>query len=213
MKKISDLVNLFYLKNATFFVSLAIGFIGWLSWGIWNFVVGELKLGIYAIIFAAMSVLLLFAYRKGDTNIQKMLLGGLLTFFLIDSIEVLFSSISQSLIAASIYSGIIVGFMLTIFVSHMFQQSDHFGDSYSDFIGQCCGFAIIAFIAWDIYLVATSSYGYDSLLWSLGFVPTLIMIICIETRVNEYKKIRAKNRKEGTWDEAHRAEAKKLFQI
>jgi len=42
---------------------------------------------------------------------------------------------------------------------------------------------------------------------------TMFLIICMETRISKYKQIRAEHKAKGDWDDASRAEAKKLFKL
>lgn len=210
MKKI---INNFYLNKYTLLISVFVAIAGFLFWTIACLSASKISSGFSGIIFLLLLVLLLYSYRKGETNMQKMLLGGLITFLVFDFLGQLVSYIKGGY-AFSIVTWVINSIMaIIIFVSHMVQQMDHKGTSASTVVSQCCGVLIIGGIIRQMEHFYNGYITAPSALWTVSSLATYIFIISVETRINEYKKIRAEKRAAACWTEEERQKAKKIFQL
>lgn len=209
----SKSLDSFYLKRTTFIVSFVLACIAWIFLGVNQFLVGEIKWGVYSVLFAILLGLLFWSYKRGETNLQKMLLGGLLVSLLAVCFEQLARYISNGSISGIVYFGCCGVLITIIIVAHMMQQSDHTGISTSAAVGQCSGLLNIALLVWDIYLAVTGQFGITELLWTVCIAATVVFIVSMETRIKEYKKIRAEKRAAGCWTEVERQKAKQLFRL
>jgi len=209
----NKLVDSFYLKRTTFIVAFVLACISWIFLGVDQFLAGENIWGVYSVLFAILLGLLFWSYKRGETNLQKMLLGGLLVSLLAVCFEQLARYVSNGTVSGMVYFGSCVILILIIIVAHMMQQSDHTGASSSAVVGQCSGLLNIALLVWDIYLAVTGQFGITELLWTVCIAATVVFIVSMETRIKEYKKIRAEKRAAHCWTEEERQKAKLLFKL
>jgi len=210
MKKI---LNKFYLNKFTFIISSIIAITGFMAWGINYLSFSQYTKAIYAFIYATLVIMLFIAYKKGETNLQKMLLGALLTYQLYNSLNTLVYDIQAQLTKAMIIWTINSILIIIIFISHMIQQMDHKGSSISTVVSQCCGILIVGAQINQIMHILENYITYATVIWTISSTATYIFIIAMETRINEYKKVRTAKKAEGCWTEEARKEAKKIFSI
>jgi len=187
---------------------------GWLTWGISTYASGNpIKLLIFGAIFFLLVAGMTLSYVKGETNVQKMLFGSLLIFLIIDYIEIVDVYVTYNIISSAIIMGIVLFALIVFYICHALQQQDHTGKSVIVTINQCCGIIILLSLAF-----LTSSYINGTVVltdytFTIALMSTMFLIACMETRISKYKQIRAEHKANGSWDEASRKEAKKLFKI
>jgi len=203
----------FYLKKATFVLSAIIAGVSWLGWGFNQCMAGQYTWSVYAVIFVVLLVVLFMAYKKGETNLQKTLLGGLLISLLVMYVEPFAKSITNNNVPAIAYYGIGCALILIVFIAHMFQQLDHTGAFASVAVSQCSGLLIVTLLGWLIYLGVNGNFTLFELFWALSVTATVTFIISIETRIKEYKKIRTEKKAANAWTEEERQKAKAIFKI
>ncbi len=187
--------------------------IGWIGLGINEVLSGQYEWCMYAFLFVILLVKLFAVYKRGETNIQKAILGGLLTVMFVMYFEPLAVNISSNSIPEIIYYGTGCVLTMVIFIAHMLQQMDHVGTSASSIVGQFCGLLIVTLLIWVIYLGTTGSFTLFELFWAVCISATVVFIISMETRIKEYKKIRAEKRVAGAWTDEERQKAKMIFKI
>jgi len=209
-KKIND----FYLKRSTFLFFAITAMLGWLAWSITTYVTNNpIKLTIFGVIFFALTCGMTLSYLKGETNIQKMLFGSLLVFFIIDYVEIVEIYITYHLISSAIVMGISLATFIVFFVCHAMQQQDHIGNSIIIVINQCCGIIIFMSIVYLTINLVSATVTLADYTFCAAIMLTMGLVICMETRISKYKQIRAMHKASGNWDEAARIEAKKLFKL
>ena len=166
-------------------------------------------------------VALLIAFKKGDTNVQKTLLGALIygsmigTFeYFIDYVDILASGYTDFIYDTILFAAFSIG-EIGLFVSHVILQSDHKGSKkaiYAIYV-----FIAIGMMANIVDAIHEISLGLNEnsiyLLNNIGCDFFFLTILCIEARVQAYKEIRENARANGTWTPEAKAEAKKLFKI
>lgn len=163
---------------------------------------------------------LLVSFKKGDTNVQKTLLGALIygsmigTFgYFIDMVDVLVAGYDYTY-DAILFAAFSIG-EIGLFVSHVILQSDHSGTKKP--IRAIYVFIAIGIIANIVDCFHEANVGLTSnsiyLLNNIGCDFFYLTILCIEARVQAYKEIRQKATSEGTWTPEAKAEAKKLFTL
>lgn len=204
----------FYLKKSSFLFFGVTAMLGWLAWGISTIVCNNpIKLAIFGVIFFLLTGGMTLSYIKGETNIQKMLFGSLILFLIVDYIEIVEVYITYQIIPTAIVTGITLVILIVFFICHALQQQDHIGKTVNVVINQCCGIIIILTVAFLTVGLVYGTIVLTDYTFSVAMVFTTCLIICMETRINVYKQIRAKHKANGDWNEETRAEAKKLFKI
>lgn len=172
------------------------------------------------IVSAAAIIGLLVAYKKGEINVQKALLGAIIFNGAVGTFSN-FVYYLDGISAGEDYKYELFLFLafsiseLGIFVAHLVLQSDHAGSVKAiKFIEV---FVLIAIVADIVDTVITLQAGVDYfalyLLNNFGVDLYLLMILCIELTVQKYKSIRTAALAEGTWTPEAKAEAKKLFKF
>jgi len=207
-------IEAFYLKRNTFLFFAIAASLGWLSWSMSTFLLDSpTKLTIFGLIFFALTVSMTVAYLKGETNIQKMLFGSLLLFFIIDYVEIVDIYITNQLIVPAIVIGLSLALLVVFYVCHALQQQDHIGEAVILIINQCCGFVVLLSVVFLTICFVNKTVTLTDYTFIAAMMFTMFLIICMETRISRYKQIRADHKAAGDWDEASRAEAKKLFKL
>lgn len=174
------------------------------------------------IIITAVIVGLLIAFKKGETNIQKALMGALLFamadmnftngFYNLE--DYFFSEVGERFLYYGILFTVIGVLQLGIFISHILLQSDHIGSSSVIKVNQLLCILVIIVYAYDIShsFIAGSNYEtYEYMIEDIGEVCVTVMIICMETKVQLYKKTRAEALANGTWTQEAKLRAKEIF--
>jgi len=157
---------------------------------------------------------LLIAYRGGETNIQKALIGALLMLLCRSTAELMWESLESGDKTGIILDAAAAVLSVVIFVAHLTLQSDHVGVKSSIILNQGCAVIIVLLFVCAIrqaYLAAGSSE--PNVVFIPGWAMTYLSLVCMETRIQEYKRLRAEGRESGTWTEEKRREAKGLFKI
>ena len=206
----NEKINKFYLSKTTYLVFAFLAIAGWVAWGVNAAIMGNFENLALAVILLALTVELFIAYKNGETNVQKTLLGALLMFLVVNYMDIAFD---QTYTFNKVISIIITLLLVLVFICHIHQQMDHTGHSMTIMINQFCGLIVAVRIVFDIYLTINHVYYTGTILWSLSLICTLTYVICIETRVGEYKKVRLEHKSNNTWTDEERAKAKEIFKI
>lgn len=167
-------------------------------------------------------VFLLIAFKKGETNIQKTLIGALLFFFVTVNFPYGIYYLEDYFLggydASYLYYGIIYTIAGTmevgIFVSHCLLQSDHIGSNKLVIINRIMCVVVIGVYVFDIFHSFMFEDAYLNnvyMLDSISEILLIVMVICIETKIQMYKKIRSQAIENGNWTLEEKAKAKELF--
>lgn len=170
------------------------------------------------ILLAALIIGLLIAFKKGEINIQKALMGALLFFFFNETFTNVIYSIEfymngyEGYLSSIVLLSICGVLELGIIVAHLIMQTDHEGSEKAISLSRVCTILLIIF---DIVDIVRYSINMENiyLLTNLAETFLLIMIACMETKIQIYKKTRSDALKNGTWTTEAKNEAKKIFKI
>lgn len=171
--------------------------------------------------FGIVIIYLLVAFKKGETNIQKALIGALLFYFAQSSFNEGFFALEDAAYAlwdgATYYGALymIVGiFEYAIFFTHIALQSDHIGGKGLVTLNQLSCFVVLFVYIFDIfYQCINVGFVFDTLyvLTDLAEALFIITIVCMETKIQNYKNARALAMENGTWTAQAKSEAKEIF--
>ena len=206
-------MNKFLLKKGPLLVFAVLSILLFLGWGIYKVCAGSYLYGVYTVIYVALIVSILVSYKRCATNCQKALIGILLMFILRDELDVAyFAFCNPDIFSAStrILMVLIVVLFSIFLINYVLMLSDHVGDKYLSWINNVA--LVLLFVVY-VVLVKISVGGHitDAVLLKAAELMVVMMISCINMRVQSYKRIRAAARANGTWNEDTRKEAKKLF--
>ena len=174
-----------------------------ISWGLPNFFTALLSIGI------------LISYRTGETNCQKMLIGSLIFFLMYDAITMVASAISvASPTLLIVRCAFVAALFFLIFTNHLILQSDHTGTRVASFVNQCALIVLLAaLVFFTIKLGFEDGTTIANWFYDIGLVAAVTMIVCIETKIQTYRLIRAEGKKNGTWNDESRAKNKAIFKF
>ena len=211
MKKIYE----FYLNRVTLLVFACLSIIGWLAYGVNGIINGSVKSFVYAFVLLELTIILIISFKNGETNMQKTLLGALMMFLIAIDLNDFFNELENTVNPKPIQvmDVVIILLLMIVFICHLYQQSDHSGENLSVIANQGSGLVVVVKVINDIYSGILTSSDLSNIFYSIGFIFTLFLIICIETRIAEYKRIRLENKDKNTWNEENRAKAKELFKL
>ncbi len=164
-------------------------------------------------LFAVLSVLLLIAYKRGDTSCQKALSAALPAVIMScywSMATGIYGKGSTSVELLELFMAILA---TIIFVNHLLQQLDHKGDKTIVRISQIV--LVIGLIVQFAELIAQIFGGgqYYDLLHCFALLCVETMITCIESRIQKYKLRRSEGMANGTWTEEERLKCKKIFKF
>ena len=173
------------------------------SWGLPNYFVALLSIGI------------LISYRTGETNCQKMLIGSLIFFLMYDAINMVVTAVSIASPALLIGRCVFVAVLFfLIFTNHLILQSDHTGTRAASFVNQCALIVLLlTLVFYTVKLGFEEGTTVANWFYDLGLVAAVTMIVCIETKIQIYRMIRAEGKKNGTWNDESRAKNKAIFKF
>ena len=208
-----------FLSSQTLLLAFILCTFSWAVYGALTVLEGaQYDLTIKAVILFALILGMWLAYGKGETNVQKTLLGALLICLCTVSSDAayrLFLQPDASPVRKVLAVAEAVCFA-AFFVNHLFAQSDHTGMMKHVRISQVLTSALIIKefadqIAGCFLLLPASQFA--EWVFSLSMGLTILMIVCIDTRIQAYKKLRLEGREKNAWTEEARAEAKNIFKI
>lgn len=164
------------------------------------------------ILYIALCADLLVVYKKGETTAQKTLLGSLLTILLYENLKILISNIE----GGAPISDIIMAWIATVcyvlvFVNHIFMQHDHKGVRIYSVVNQITLPVLFMVYIFNAITFTVNPFGIFDILWNVSMISILLMIICMETRIQKYKRYRRAKEDAGEWNEETRKKAKKIF--
>ena len=202
----------------SFIITIVVACVGWVVFLVGNIFRGNffdesIGAGPVSLAYLPLILLLLISYRRGETNVQKTILGALLALIVFDYADWVNFCFYSEVGAVFVYSVVFGVSMVVLFVLHMFQQMDHVGKSKCIRISQFCGVLLILLLAANIALAILGQIRFENLVWNLSITATVFLILMIEARIAEYKKIRASKMAEGCWTEEERQKAKKIFAL
>ena len=157
---------------------------------------------VYAVIYLALTVALMVAYKKGETNCQKVLIAALLMFIIRDELDVTFLylgwgdglTLKTFLIGSSLL-------LFTIFlINYICMLSDHVGYRSLSAVNNIL--LILLFFVHAAFVVIYACEGHstdgaceghstDGILLKAATFACVLLISCINMRVQKYKRIRA----------------------
>jgi len=210
-KKIKE----FFLKPNVLLVSSIVALLFWIVWaGACLLDDFNYELATDGIIYFAVLYGLLMAYQTGQTNIQKALNGSLLLFLCNSNIEILWVSIKYNPTWLTILYTITLVLSITIFVCHLLQQADHFGIKNTVFLNQCSALLATILLVYTLrQATLVKPLPVLDVTYLTAWLFTIIIVVCVETRIDTYKQVRTKHIENNTWNEENRKEAKKIFKI
>jgi len=206
----------FFLGKSTLRIFEIFALFTWIIWTCCSFALAgnNYELATDGVFYIILITGLMAAYNKGETNVQKAILGALLMLLCKSNVEIMWASINTGDTLLLIIDICILAFSLIIFVSHIILQSDHAGKKGALILNQCCGLILIFIMIYGIYQIACME---DLPLFDISFIIpwalTYLVLICIETRIQEYKSVRSHALSEDNWNEETRKEAKKIFKL
>lgn len=171
--------------------------------------------------FAIVIFYLLYAFKKGETNIQKALMGALLFYFaqssFMNGFYYLEDAAYQISDSAYFYGTVymIAGmFEYIIFFSHVALQSDHVGSKALIKINQIsCFVVLIVYIFAIFHQFITYGINLETIYVFVDFAEALFVftIVCMETKIQNYKETRANAIANNNWTAEVKAQAKEEF--
>lgn len=206
MKKLTEL----FLSKGLLLASAIISICCYLVDAIWANVNGQIA--DYAWILLVLTILILWAFFTGQINVQKMLFGAILLAMVYEQFNILELD-KEFLGYVSISDIITVVLSIIVFLSHMYLQMEHDGKSVAIFMNLFIGVIMLFFLITAVVNLVFVPDQFNTYVFLFGYAINCIMVICMEMRVEKYKQIRDAARKEGTWTEEKRSEAKKLFKL
>lgn len=172
------------------------------------------------LVFAVVIVLLIVAYKKGEINIQKALMGALLFYCaqntFIGGVYIVEDYLLEYYgdLHFTVFFAILGVLEYVVFFSHIFMQSDHVGNSVLIKINQISCVAVFAIYVleaiYDTYSFGIRFYSTE-LLFDISQAFYIIMIVCLETKIQAYKRVRAAALTNGDWNEETKKQARKDF--
>lgn len=170
---------------------------------------------VYAVIYLALTVALMVAYKKGETNCQKVLIAALLMFIIRDELDVTFLYLGRG--DGLTLKTFLIGLSLLLFtmflINYICMLSDHVGYRSLSAVNNILLILLFFVHAAFVVVYACEGHSTDGILLKAATFACVLLISCINMRVQKYKRIRAEAKANGTWNEETRQEAKKLFII
>ena len=208
-----------FLSSQTLLLAFILSTFSWAGYGALTVLEGaHYDLTVKAAILFVLILGMWLSYRKGETNVQKTLLGALLICLCTVSVDAaceLFLRADGSLLRKALAVAEAICFA-ALFVNHLFAQSDHTGVMRHVHISQALTAVLLVKEFADLlvgcFLLLPASQFADGV-FSLSMVLTVLMIVCIDTRIQTYKKLRLSKREKSVWTEEARTEAKEIFKI
>jgi len=209
-----NLKKLFISKSMLVTCS-AVAIVFWVLWGAFCLIDGfNYALATDAVFYIAIIIGLLVSYDKGETNVQKVLLGSLFIFLCDSNLKVLWDFVGEKDVFRIVVHIITFVLSVVVFVSHITLQSDHVGAKRGNLFNQLCSLLLIVLA---FYGVNQAFFVKEVSVLDMTFIPALVLtylvIICIETRVQAYKKLRADAMAKNNWNEETRTKAKEIFKF
>lgn len=204
-----------FLGKKSFIVAGVLTIALFAAWGISviNFPSGGGLYVIYAIIYLALTIALMVAYKKGETNCQKVLIAALLMFIIRDELDVTFLYLGRG--EGLTLKTVLIGSSFLLFamflINYIFMLSDHVGYRALSAVNNILLMLLFLVHATFIIVYVCERHSTDGILLKAATFACVFLISCINMRVQKYKRIRAEAKANGTWNEETRQEAKKLF--
>ena len=164
---------------------------------------------------ALVLISLFVSYKNGEINCQKSLMGALLFYLFADNLDMFATSLDFNGInnVITIRTGISVILTLIIFYNYLVAQSDHIGIQINVIISQATIFVMLVFFIISFIQTLKAGVLASDIFFYVAQISTYIMIVCIETKVQIYKRIRMRLKSEGAWNDDTRQENKKIFKL
>lgn len=203
-----------FTKSKLMIISGILGILIFVALVINNLITGFIGTLPHYALFAIFSVLLLIAYKKGDTSCQKALSAALpaviMSFYWSIAIGMFGRNGSSTVELLELFMAVLV---TIIFVNHLLQQLDHKGDKTIVRISQIV--LVIGLLVQFAELIAQIFGGgqYYDLLHCFGLLCIETMITCMESRIQKYKLRRSEGMAKGVWTEQERLKCKKIFKL
>ena len=211
-----EMLKTVFNNSKVLLVSCIIGCISFIIAGV--LYIGDYGLLSYSFpLFCVALVLisLFVSYKNGETNCQKSLMGALLFYLFADNLDMFATSLDYNGInnVITIRTGISVILALIIFYNYLAAQSDHIGIKINVIISQATIFVMLVFFIISFIQTLKAGVLASDIFFYIAQISTYIMIVCIETKVQIYKRIRMRLKSEGAWNDDTRQENKKIFKL
>ncbi len=176
---------------------------------------GNNLLALPSFLVAVLLIVLLISLRSGETNCQKATLGALIFYIAADNLTVAVNTLESDVsVIAKVLPFILAALCLVVFADHLLLQSDHVGEETPATLNKFALILMPIVIIASMILLGTEAEALEYE-WVYDFASLfgVLVIVCIESKIQEYKAIRNENMKNGTWNEETRAKAKETFKI
>lgn len=209
-------------KNSKFMIFLGISSASlFLFSGIHGLYIGGLEYGVVDFFdnasLALLIICLLIAFRKGEVNVQKTLIGALLFFLFFKTFDAAAHHIEKYVTNSENLWDMIrllsfAGLELGIFISYIVLQTDHEGSSKAIVFSRVF---IVILLIFEIIYLATQQISFNNieLFIDLAEVLLILLIVCIQTKVQLYKQARSEAIKTNEWTPEYKKRCKEIFKF
>lgn len=168
--------------------------------------------GITQLFIGLLIIGFMIAYKMGESSCQKSIIGAIFAALSVFQMEMFAYAKIEKTFSFNIQLVLLVLTLLMLF-NHLFLQAEHKRDrKYIVFNFIIIELVIIIRIYEYIHDLIHGNVVYDYI-WSPELLFCLMMIVCIETRVYYYKKIRYDHLQNGTWTKEEKDKQKAIFKI
>ncbi len=166
-------------------------------------------------LIAALLIILLISLKNGETNCQKATLGALIFYICADNLTVAVNGISsKDAVILKLIPFVLTALYFIVFINHLLLQSDHIGISLPEMVNKIVLAVLpVCIIAYMIALGAKANTKEYEWIYDIASLFAVLLIVCVEAKIQSYKKFRAESKQNGTWNEETRAKAKETFKI
>lgn len=155
---------------------------------------------------------LVIAYKKGEGSYQKTVIGAIFAALMVFQMEMFAYAKIKNTFSYQMQLVLLILTFLMLF-NHLYLQVEHNGDEkYIVFNFIIINIVIIIRIYEYIHDIINGNVVNDYF-WSPELLLCLIMILCIETRIQHYKKERFRHLQKGTWTKEEKEKQKNVFTI
>lgn len=171
-----------------------------------KFMLGNTGGGLGVILLILCIAALIISEKRNDLNVSKTVLGAMLMWFLKDEVSYLFGYVIPDRDSGGAYSGnmgtvyLVMEFAVVVmyaflFVNHLAMISGHKSRPDNLLYNQIIAVAIIVISVFQAFFTfSVVSYETVSVIeiasWQIALIAFLVIIVCIETKVDEYKGLR-----------------------
>ena len=160
-----------------------------------------------------LTIVLLVAYKKGETSCQKALVGAVLGVLMYAYWGIMAGFIGAEKNSIGYLELCMTIFLTIMFINHLLLQTDHKGDTKIINVSRIMLVIAIVLQIAETLAQIINNQEYYMVLNSFGLLSTVTMVTCIESRIQKYKARRSAAMDAGTWTEEERQKSKKIFKL